>query len=301
MWVDPDLGCHEDDYIGCDVERSLAFVYNEDGLDGNPGCTCPGGVNTYCDEVPVLGVDYFRGPLDENGDEIGMSSFTYYNNGGIGSPPPGTDDPSIATEYYNYLSGSWRDGTPFSFGGNAYNIGGQPISYAFTDAPNVTNGWSMCTAGLPFGDRRTIQASGPFRLEPGAVNELIVGVVWVADQDYPCPDISTLQFADDLAQALFDNCFQITDGPDAPDIDWIELDQELVAILTNDEVTSNNAFEAYEALDLRAPETVPDEEKMYKFEGYKMYQLAGPEVGLDELDDIDKARLVFSSGHQKWS
>ncbi|HHH50475.1 MAG TPA: hypothetical protein ENK52_05815 [Saprospiraceae bacterium] len=292
VWVDPDLGCHVDDYVGCDVERSMAYVYNEDAMDGDPGCTCPGGVNTYCDQIPILGVDYFRGPIDEHGNEIGMSSFTYYNNGSVGSPPPGTDDPTIASEYYNYLSGSWRDGTPFTFGGNGYNIGGTPIKYAFVDSPDDPNGWSMVAENLAFGDRRTIQASGPFKLEPGAINELIIGVVWVADQDYPAPSIATLQFADELAQSLFDNCFDITDGPDAPDIDWIELDQELIAIISNDEVTSNNAFEKYQEIDVRAPGTVPDEDKMYKFEGYKIFQLAGPEVGLDELDNFDKARLV---------
>ncbi|MDV7394592.1 hypothetical protein RZS08_24630, partial [Arthrospira platensis SPKY1] len=58
MWVDADLGCYLDDYIGCDTLRSLAYVYNEDALDGQPGCTCPQGVNTYCDKVPILGVDY---------------------------------------------------------------------------------------------------------------------------------------------------------------------------------------------------------------------------------------------------
>ena len=83
----------------------FGYMYNEDALDGQTGCACPQGVNTYCDEVPILGVDYFRGPLDENGEEIGMSSFTYYNNGGVGSPAPGTTDPATAQEYYNYLSG----------------------------------------------------------------------------------------------------------------------------------------------------------------------------------------------------
>ncbi len=52
-----------------------AYVYNQDELDGATGCTCTGGVNTYCDEVPILGVDYFRGPLkpifDEMGNQIG--------------------------------------------------------------------------------------------------------------------------------------------------------------------------------------------------------------------------------------
>ena len=290
MWVDADLGCFDDDFIGCDTARSLMYIYNEDALDGQTGCDC-GGVNTYCDEIPILGVDYFRGPLDENGDELGMSSFTYYNNAAFCNPPPGTTDPGIASEFYNYLSGSWQDGTPFSYGGSAYNAGSnQTINYAFTETPDDQTGWSMCTAGLGCGDRRTVQASGPFKLDPGAVNELIIGVVWTPDIAHPCPDISPLLFADDLAQALFNNCFDITDGPDAPDVDFIELDRELVAVLSNDEITSNNAFEKYEESDLRAPPGTQD--SLYRFEGYQIFQLAGPEVSLGELDNPEKARIV---------
>lgn len=292
-WVDPDLGCYEDDYIGCDVDRSLAYVYNEDVLDGNPEgtCNCPGGVLTYCDEVPILGYDYFRGPLDENGDEIGMSTFTYYNNGSVGNWPPGTTDPQVAQEYFNYLSGSWRDGNPFTFGDDAYQDG-EPITYAFTDPPDApAPAWSMCTAGLGFGDRRTIQASGPFRLDPGAVNELIVGVVWVPDQSYPCPSIRKLQEADDIAQALFDNCFELIDGPDAPDVDWVELDREIIAVFTNDTVTSNNAYEAYAQRGLQIPEGVDD--SLYRFEGYKLYQLSGSNVSIADLDNPDRARLIY--------
>ena len=290
MWVDPDLGCYTDDYVGCDTSRSLAYVYNEDALDGQTGCICEGGVNTYCDEIPILGVDYFRGPLDELGNEIGMSSFTYYNNGAIGGPPPGTTDPSVAQEYYNYLSGSWADGSPFTFGDDAYQDG-DPVKYAFLDPPNDPQGWSMCSSGLPFGDRRTIQASGPFRLDPGAINELIIGAVWVADQNYPCPDITKLLEADDIAQALFDNCFEITDGPDAPDIDFIELDREIIAVLTNDSITSNNAFEQYAQPGLQIPAGTDD--SLYRFEGYKIYQLSGPEVTIADLDNPDRARLIF--------
>lgn len=290
MWVDPDLGCFTDDYIGCDTSRSLAYVYNEDALDGQTGCACPGGVNTYCDEIPILGVDYFRGPLDEEGNEIGMSSFTYYNNAGVGSPQQGTTDPENALEYYYYLSGRWKDGSPFTFGDDAYRDG-MPIEYAFTEAPDDPDGWSMCTAGLPFGDRRTIQASGPFRLDPGAVNELIVGAVWVADQSYPCPSLTKLLEADDIAQALFDNCFEITDGPDAPDVDFIELDREIIAIFTNDTISSNNAYEAYAQKGLQIP--AGEEDSLYVFEGYKLYQLASADVTVADLDDPDKARIIY--------
>ncbi|MEP7268413.1 MAG: hypothetical protein ABI844_12370 [Saprospiraceae bacterium] len=291
MFVDPDLGCHTDDYIGCDVGRSMAYVYNEDATDGDNGCSCPGGINTYCNNIPILGVDYFRGPLDENGKEIGMSSFTYYNNAAIGNWPNAMTDPDNAPEYYNYMSGSWKDGTPFSFGGTGYLIGGKRNDFAFVNPPNDNRGWSMCTANLDFGDRRTIQASGPFRLDPGAVNELIIGVVWVPDLDYPCPNIDRLTSADDIAQSLFDNCFDITDGPDAPDMDFIELDKELILLLTNDELTSNNAHEAYQEVDLQAPKGITD--SLYRFEGYKIFQLKSADVGIADIDDVNKARLVF--------
>ncbi|MDH3651599.1 MAG: hypothetical protein OEQ53_18085, partial [Saprospiraceae bacterium] len=292
MWVDPDLGCAQDDYIGCDTSRSLAFVYNEDQVDGITGCDCEG-TPTYCEDVPILGVDYFRGPLNEFGEEIGMSSFTYYNNAGVGQWPAAQTDPDVAQEYYNYMSGSWKNGTPFSAGGSAFNVGGAPINYAFTEAPNDPLGWSMCTADLPFGDRRTIQASGPFRLDPGAVNELIIGAVWVPDiTDYPCPNIEPLIFADETAQALFDNCFDITDGPDAPDLDFIQLDRELIGVVTND-IESNNFEEKYQELDQRAPTDLPEEEKLYRFEGYKVFQLDGPEVTTAELSNPDKSRLIF--------
>jgi len=294
MWVDPDLGCPQDDYIGADTSRSLAYVYNEDAIDGIVGCEC-NDINTYCEHVPMLGIDYFRGPLDEHGEEIGMSSFTYYNNRGVGEWPDAMTDPEVAIEYYRYMSGSWKDGTPFTYGGDAYNVDGEPIRYAFTEAPNDASGWSMCTANLNYGDRRMIQASGPFRLDPGAVNELIIGVVWVPDiPDYPCPSIAPLVFADETAQALFDNCFDITDGPDAPDVDMVELDKELILILSNDR-NSNNYKEEYAEIDLRAPADLPDEEKTYRFEGYKVYQLAARDVSPSELDNPEKARLIFQS------
>lgn len=318
MWADPDLGCYTDDYIGCDTSRSLMYVYNQDAADGQTGTTCPGGVNTYGTNIPILGIDYFRGPrgnvpcYDGNGQaiidtltldtvftkvELGMSSFTYYN-GAVGQWPQGTTDPQTAQEFYNYITGRWRDGSPFQFGDLGYNTGGEEIDYAFPSPPDCADAsicWSMCTASLGEGDRRTLQATGPFTLKPGDVNELIVGVVWLPEQDYPCPDITELQKADDVAQSLFNNCFDITDGPDAPDVDWLELDRQVVGILTNDDEVSNNAKEAYEELDLNAPETLPEEERKYRFEGYKVFQLLDANVSVTELADPAKAVLVFQS------
>ncbi|MFT4533073.1 MAG: hypothetical protein ACI9P5_000417 [Saprospiraceae bacterium] len=323
MWVDPDLGCSEDDYIGCDVERSLGYVYNEDATDGSPGIEC-NGVLTYKNDVPILGIDYFRGPRaprafcrDENdeiilnedstvclqmveigtgeGDtliELGMTSFVYQNRG-VSNPPPATTDPNQDTEFYNILRGLWSDGTAVSFGDSGFDPAKtDTVRYVFPDAPDDENGWSMCTADLPFDDRRTVQATGPLLLQPGAKNELIIGAVFVPSITYPCPSIDRLQFADDLAQALFDNCFDITDGPDAPDMYGVELDRQLVLLLSNDsiEVESNNAREQYLETDLQAPKGEMD--SLYRFEGYKIYQLANPNVSVQQLDDIGVSRLI---------
>lgn len=323
MWVDPDLGCSEDDYIGCDVERSLGYVYNEDATDGSPGIEC-NGVLTYKNDVPILGIDYFRGPqdpkvwarddndeviFDEDGNkillpvplgsglqdttiELGMTSFTYQNRG-VSEPPPATEDPQQDTEFYNILRGLWADGTAVTFGESGFDPAStDSIRYVFPDAPDDDNGWSMCTADLPFDDRRTVQATGPLLLQPGAKNELIIGAVFVPSISYPCPSIDRLQFADDLAQALFDNCFDITDGPDAPDMYAVELDRQLILMLSNDsiEVESNNAREEYLETDLQAPKGEMD--SLYRFEGYKIYQLANPNVSVQQLEDIELSRLI---------
>lgn len=314
MWVDPDLGCSVDDYVGCDVERSLAYVYNEDAVDGQTGESCPGGVNTYGKNIPMIGIDYFRGPRGPkvfsinggdttlvnptpgSGDqdtlvELGMTSFIYMNRSDAGDPPDATTDPDRDFEFYNYLRGFWKTGEIVSQGGSGYNPGStDSVKYVFPGRPNVDTEWSMCSANLPFGDRRTLQATGPLLLQPGATNELIIGAVFVPDVPHPCPSISKLQFADDLAQALFDNCFDIVDGPDSPDMYGIELDRQLVLILSNDSISSNNKFETYQEVDLKAPESVED--KDYKFEGYKVYQLANPNVTSQEINDPEKARLI---------
>ena len=340
MWVDPDLGCPDDDFVGCDVERSLAYTYNEDILDGITGCNC-GGIATYCDKVPIIGTDYFRGPIGPHsivdcaigephvltgaddfegsgymlgdtvcvlpveigqetaadiGIELGMSSFIYYNNGSIGTPDPNTVGPDIDFQYYNYLQGLWLDGTPMTTGGTGFNPGSVDVTkYIFPDDPDNADGWSMCNVDLGFGDRRTLQASGPLLLKPSVENELIIGAVWVPDLNYPCPDISRLKKADDLAQALFDNCFDIIDGPTAPDVCPIALDREIILVLSNDTVASNNAFEGYFERDILAAEEIPDTLARYEFEGYKIFQLVNATVTPQELVDIEKARLILQS------
>ncbi len=229
LWIDADLGCHTDDYLGCDPERDMAFVYNQDEQDGQTGCSCPGGVNTFCDEIPMMGVRMLKGITagrvyntdgeleipepNETPDvfvDIGLTALTYYNNGGLTpAPPPGTDDPNTPQDYHNYLSGLWKDGTPMTNTGNGYNLGGggETTTFAFDGNPSEGNEWSMCSENLPEQDRRMVMSSGPFTINPGAINTMSFTIFHVKDVAHPCPSTENLDAA---AEDVYDLYNEIT-------------------------------------------------------------------------------------------
>ena len=278
VWCDPDLGNYNDDYVGCNIEEGLGIVYNADEDDE--------GQDGYGTTVPMLGIDYFQGPTNEFGVELDMTTFIYYDNDGSNN-----GNPNGGQEIYNYFNAHWRDGTPITFGGNG-ETGTVPTQFMFPDDPTDAGGWSECSEGNPAADRRFLQASGPFRLEPGAVNNITIGVVWVPEGAYPCPTFAPLLQADQLAQALFDNCFKITDGPDAPTLQVQEYSKKIVLDLVN-LPTSNNFLLGYQEKDLTIflDPNEPDTTKgYYFFQGYQVFQSRTGAV--PDFNDPEQARLV---------
>ena len=145
LWTDPDLGCRADDYIGCDTVTGMGYVYNSDANDDNPCAGLPG----YGSKIPALGVDYFRGPLDSAGNQIGLSSFQYH----IISVTDPKGIPQSAIGYYRLISGFWSNGTPITAGGDGYNPGNnvtEPTPYVFPSFPDEQGAgvWSMCSENL---------------------------------------------------------------------------------------------------------------------------------------------------------
>ncbi len=292
FFVDPDLGGFQDDYVGCDVSRGLGFCYNGDDYDDNAG-----GALGYLDKPPAIGVDFFQGPFQDadgidndwgtgfnqavegNGvgysdgiadnERFGMRRFLYFNNAGGGI----NNDPATASDYYNFMRGLWKNSTPMVHGGDG-TIGGcptadfscNPTAFMFpgnSDTQNWGTGqsealWTEVTAGNTSGDRRFTQSAGPFTLAPGAKNYITAGVVWAqAVTGGAEASVLALIEADQKTQAAFDNCFQILEGPYAPELTFQELDQELVVFISNP-ASSNNANEAYNRKDptIQAPDSI---------------------------------------------
>ena len=334
VWVDSDIGCSEDDYVGCDVQRGLSYQYNADANDDG----CQYAIQGY---PPAVGVDFFEGPYQDNdgidnpltsdvssaknlngipykglgigyGDGVidnerfGMKRFVYYDGQ---LPQNSFGDPQTAIQYYNYMRGLWRDGTRFVYGasGNISSSGAlanvntdycfpgdsDPLHWATSGV--VTNfEWSeqFPAPGLSsnvVGDRRFVQSAGPFILEPGALNNITFGVVYgrAFDGD-PFSSVKEVRKADDKAQALFDNCFRILNGPDSPEMSIQELDKELILYLNK-----TAQVESYEEVDpIILSYGYSEEEAKYRFQGYQIYQVRDGSVDPSMLSDPNQARMI---------
>lgn len=223
--------------------------------------------------------------VDEPGEDIIMSKFVYYNNLNANN---GNVRPGRSTDYYNYLTGRWRNGDCIQYGGNGYTVGsGKCANYMFPSDPRDPNGWSEVTANNEPGDRRFIQSAGPFTLKPGAVNKVTIGVVWArASSGGNTGSYDLLLLADDKAQKLFNNGFKLLDGPDAPNLSLVELDKEVLVVLQREDYMRTEAYNEEEIG--TQGERIP-----YKFQGYQLFQLRNSQVTADQLSDPDFAREVW--------
>ena len=272
-WVDPDLGTSTDDYVGCDVQRGLGYCYNGDAFDEPTSSSLGYGANPPAvgvdffegpyqdsdnkdnplttdiidaidqDGIPYkgLGIGYGDGVVDN--ERFGMRKFVYYNN----SQNPVNGEPALPSHFYNYMKGFWKNGQRMNYGGNGAsgpNVTDIAADYMFPDDTDplhwgtggvITDDWSEESEGNPPNDRRFIQAAGPFTLKPGDYNNITLGVVWAkANSGDPFESVRLLREFDDKAQSLFDNCFELVSGPDAPDVAVQELDKEIILMLNND-------------------------------------------------------------------
>lgn len=352
QYIDADVGGYNDDFVGCDVSRGLGYAFNGDNLDETAGGNLGYGENPpavgvdffegpYLDSdgrdnvgpyydaandvevVPTvldaiaddgivykgIGLGYSDGIIDN--ERFGMRRFTYFTGQGAVYP---YSDPGNANEFYNFMSGSWANGSEMYYGGAGYTgspgVTGTPSDYLFPGdsdpldwatqgtpmAGAFPNGWSEAdndgagSANSP-GDRRFVQSAGPFTLTPGAINNITVGIVFGrSNAGGLLASVDAMKRADTKAQALFDACFRILEPPYAPKLTIQELENELILSLDNPG-SSNNRDESYYEED-KVNITDPLLDRFYTFEGYQIYQLKNEETSIADIQDDTKAQLV---------
>jgi len=326
-WFDADLGNYLDDIIGSDIPRGLGFVYNADIDDEGPigyGMNPPAiGFDFF--QGPFA--DYFDGRdndrdgcidgvRDANGvcipenpvtgvnERIIMSGFMYYNNTGSAF----SGNPNNASEFYNYMQSRWKNGNPMvvetpcgpgcTGNGDGFTADGTGLATLFAYPGNSFDTTGVTPPLAPQNwfespdnrqDKRGLHNAGPFSLAPGALNFITTGAVWARNTNDPGPlfSVERVIIADDKAQSLFDNCFQILNGPDAPDVEIQELDRSVVLMLSYREGQNNDNFD-YQEID----PLIQDPDNTYKFEGFQIYQLKNANVSMADRYDPSQARLI---------
>lgn len=214
MFTDIELGNAGDDYAGCDPERQLIFAYNSDANDEG----------FYGANPPVVAVDHLRGPLNETGNPVpARALFPIGNNGNA---------PDNPIEYYLQLRGFQIDGSPVANDG-----------FPYPDNPNDPNGDSEVTAGNTPGNRRMLSSFGPFRLDPGAVNEIIVAYSFTQQAGAtPLENLTAMYNRADELQNLFDGCFQGLENTCSPLVsgdseqNFLQMTMKVMPNPANDEV-----------------------------------------------------------------
>lgn len=169
FWVDGDIGTRTDDYVGSNPKKAYGFFYNGYNIDA-----------VYGNQTPALGVLLLKAPkaqsfdgvdndndsiMDEPGEELLTPRILYFNHSTFtNTVSPSMTDPTNGAQFYQYMSGYWRDGSPYTCGGQAYG-GSNPIHSVFTGSNSATNdcsaSWTEKTSGNPVGNRCLLVCTGP--------------------------------------------------------------------------------------------------------------------------------------------
>ncbi len=210
QWVDWDLGNSNDDYVGCDVDRNLSYVYNGD-LDDE-------GATGYGTNPPAAGLVLLNGGLDA------------HISHGNGSDPY-TGFPSLTSGYYNYLSGKFLNGTD-------YIVNDSITTYMFPGTTDPT--FPLLNLDENYfnnfqGDRRTLHSRNYGNFDTGYSLCLDYAMVFAYDStNTNLQNLTFLQERVDSVQEFYNEHYE--GCPDyIADIGNLDLD----------EVTNKNGVEYY--------------------------------------------------------
>ncbi|MEZ4921116.1 MAG: T9SS type A sorting domain-containing protein [Saprospiraceae bacterium] len=96
--------------------------------------------------------------------------------------PSGMLYPYQDNEYYNLLTGTWRDGTPLT----PLNRGYTPelplqtfVQQAFDGNPGIPGDWAEIHANMPIGDRTVLFSNGPVYIKEGWKNSILFSLSYI--------------------------------------------------------------------------------------------------------------------------
>jgi hypothetical protein len=252
QWADPDLGNSVDDFMGCDIGRDLAYVYNGNSVD-----------DVYGTRVPAFGYSLLQGPHIPSANfqdsalfrlnyrlfsrNIPMTSCLEIHGFRI-------DVENNYANWYAWMNGVW------SFIPFLDPWSGLPTKYMYSGDPFTGQGWIDGTRGAVPGERVLFLPTGPFTLANGDSQEIVVASI-VGDGADRISSISVLRHYADIARSMYRNLLDVPHPPPSPDVVAGALNGEVA--LTWSDSAGSVSIENWK-------------NGGQVFEGYNVYQYDGP-------------------------
>ncbi|MCC6864633.1 MAG: hypothetical protein IT280_00580 [Ignavibacteria bacterium] len=279
---DPDLGDASDDAVGCDSTQNIGFCYNFDNEDPQYGSA-----------PPAVGFKYLQSPIEYTGNpadtaklpygtlvgyrSLGLSSFNYFANSGNTC----LGDPDNYIPAYNFMTGKDGCGNPL-----INWVTGGPSRYKWNgDACNKT-GWYDSVMG----DKRFLQNSGPFQMNPLDTQIICIGA-FIERGSTNNQSVCKLLDAGSRVQQFYNSNFAATPLPPAPQVNAVANGDGKVTLYWGDRSESYNVYDSL------------GQTGSWTFQGYNIYQIK-PGTSGDNTDErvliatydrIDGIKIVYDT------
>ncbi len=311
LWVDPLLGCPDDNFGYLPDENTLYF-YNKSAIDGEFSTNCP---SRFYSLPPMVSINLFEKPLvskgflrNNNGEFVynslgqkilvnptneipyidtlifgDISSCVYYDKIPTNQNAPLTPKLSTDRDFYQYLQGMKPDQQAY------LDPLGHPTKFVYTGDPSSKDEWTMCKENVDISTTRIIMSVGPMYFNPSESKTLTFAYSYHHFSPLPCPDLTYLR-ANNLSvfNQLID-CIDLPSRPDCPELVGLPNNQEINFVINPDNKIGIEDFNeaTYEILS--------DKDNIFRFEGYQVYQLLDESVNISDLKNENYARLIFQT------
>jgi hypothetical protein len=197
-WVDPEIGDANDDFVGVDTIRNMAYAYNSRDNDIEYGV------------APAIGWRLLQGPVVRDPNSVALydyswkkgyrnlplSSFVHYINTDPVYRDPQPSDESGATQCYNNMQGLTWNGAPF-----VNPVSNKTSVFTLNGNPLTGSGWVDGIVNPP-DDRRMMMSTGPISLADGEEQQIIIGSVAALDTSAPASVYKLLVNSDEFLNFL---------------------------------------------------------------------------------------------------
>lgn len=241
--ADDDVGWADNDYVGCDIERSLGYCYTlvyEDGWDQE--------ISTH---PYYVGKRFLQGPKAD--DTVYVA---------VGPTDPGYPDASMDTVY----PGERIPLTSFTRCTRGYDADEEWERYSMLAGYNIeTEAYDPWQGVIDFvqDDKRMVMGCGPFELAPGEIDTCLIAVMFSSEN---VGGLDYLKEQGDIALIMYENNWAFPSPPLPPKLTAIPGDQKVTLSWDNSPELTADPFAG---VMVGRGDTLY---RSYDFEGYRLWK-----------------------------